>query len=666
MELGFLKALVLIFGFSALAVFILHKLKVPPLVGFIAAGVLIGPHGLGFIENTHEIEVLAEIGVILLLFTIGIEFSLKKLLRIKNVVLYAGGGQVILAILFAGVAAHWLFGSRPQEATFIGFLVALSSTAIVLRSLAERGETDSPQGHMMMGVLIFQDLCVVPLMLLTPMLAGAGTDASDLLSAGLKAVALLVGVLAAARWVVPQVLHHVVHTKSRELFLLTVILTCLGTALLTSSFGLSLALGAFLAGLVISESEYSLQAMVEVLPFKDGFLGLFFVSIGMLLNVSYLIANLPLVLGVVLLIVVMKTVSAALPLYAVSSSLRSSMHAAFGLAQIGEFSFILAETGREHGLIGDSMFQLFLSSSVLTMTITPFMVHWAAPLSIWMAKHPLLSRIAARSAPEQASIPSRLSGHVIIVGFGLGGRNIAYALKESDVPYVALEMNSTTVRRERERGHPIYFGDGVSPETLHKMGLATAGVLVVAISDAAATRKVVATARKENHDIHIIVRTHYVSEVDDLLGLGANEVIPEEFETSVEIFARVLDRYNVPRNIIDAHIDDIRRSGYLALRSQGLPHKSVVDRSDIKAAINTSSYMVKEGSGLEGKTLKDVALRTKTGATVIAIERDGQILQNPSPDLEFMRMDIIHLMGRRDEICAAMDYLGRSSVNPFC
>jgi len=234
------------------------------------------------------------------------------------------------------------------------------------------------------------------------------------------------------------------------------------------------------------------------------------------------------------------------------------------------------------------------------------------------------------------------------------------------VPYVALEMNSTTVRRERQRGHPIYFGDGVSPQMLHKMGLATAGVLVVAISDAAATRKVVSTARKENHDIHIIVRTHYVSEVDDLLSLGANEVIPEEFETSVEIFARVLDRYNVPRNVIDGHIDDIRRSGYLALRSQGLPHKSVVDRSDIKAAINTSSYMIKEGSGLEGKTLKDTALRAKTGASVIAIEREGEIIQNPSPDLEFKALDIIHLMGKRDEICAAMDYLGRSSVNPFC
>lgn len=285
METDFLKSLVIIFGVSALVVFFLNKIRIPSLVGFLMAGIIIGPHGIGLIKDTHAVELLAEIGVILLLFTIGIEFSMTKLLRIKKTVIGGGGIQVALTIGLSALAAY-LAAGNVNRAIFFGFLVALSSTAIVFKVLAEKGETDSPHGKIMIGILIFQDLCVVPLMLLTPVLVGEGLNITDVLLRMGKAVMIIVVVILGARWVIPNLLHHVVGTRSRELFIITIILVCIGIALLTSKFGLSLALGAFLAGLIISESEYAHQAISDILPFKDSFIGLFFVSVGMLMDAA--------------------------------------------------------------------------------------------------------------------------------------------------------------------------------------------------------------------------------------------------------------------------------------------------------------------------------------------------------------------------------------------
>jgi monovalent cation:H+ antiporter-2, CPA2 family len=332
MEFEFLKSLEIIFIASAAVILLLYKLRMPSLIGFIVAGIIIGPHGVGLIKDVHFVQILAEIGVILLLFTIGIEISMTKLIRIRKAVLGGGGAQVLLTIVLSAAATYVAIGNVNQS-VFFGFLYALSSTAIVLKLLIERGEIDSPHGHIMVGILIFQDICIVPLMLLVPVLSGSSINIVDVAIKMGNAALIIVVVLLSARWIVPSLLHQVVRTKSRELFLTTIILLCLGIALLTSRFGLSLALGAFLAGLVISESEYAHQAISDILPFKDSFMGLFFVSIGMLMDTGFVLHNVFPIAQVVAVIFILKVITGTTAALVIGSSLRSSVLAGLGLAR---------------------------------------------------------------------------------------------------------------------------------------------------------------------------------------------------------------------------------------------------------------------------------------------------------------------------------------------
>ncbi|MEW6675262.1 MAG: monovalent cation:proton antiporter-2 (CPA2) family protein [Nitrospirota bacterium] len=572
MNFDFLKSLVVIFGVSALVVFLLHRLKIPSLVGFLIAGIIIGPHGLGMVKDVHAVELLAEIGVILLLFTIGIEFSMAKLIRMKKAVIGGGGIQVLLTILLSAITAY-LTTENINKSVFFGFLIALSSTAIVLKTLTESGEVDSPHGRMMVGILIFQDLCVVPLMLLIPVLSGESINIMDIAIKMGKAILIIAIVLLSARWIVPGLLHQVVHTRSRELFIITIILLCLGIALLTSRFGLSLAPGAFLAGLIISESEYAHQATSDILPFKDSFIGLFFVSVGMLMNIGYMSDNCLRIAMAVTLIFGLKIITGMFSALIIRSPLRTAIHTGLGLAQIGEFSFVLAIAGKATGIITEDFYQVFLSSSAVTMTMTPFVLKAAPSVSGWIASRHLLKRVDRLKKLEREGFPRKRHGHVIIIGFGLNGRNLAKVLKEAEIPYVVLEMNSDTVREMKKKGEPIYYGDGTGKEILHKLSIEKARLLVIAISDPVSTRRIVSIARHENPNIYIIVRTRYVAEVDDLRALGANEVIPEEFETSIEIFSRVLHQYHFPNNVILDMVDKIRSDSYTALRSVEFPKK---------------------------------------------------------------------------------------------
>ncbi|MBI5188245.1 MAG: cation:proton antiporter, partial [Nitrospirae bacterium] len=491
MELEFLKSLVIIFGVSAIVVFLLNKLKIPSIVGFLIAGTMIGPHGIGIIKDTHSVEILAEVGVILLLFTIGIEFSMAKLLRIKKAVAGGGGVQVLLTIILSATAVYLATGNINRS-VFFGFLIALSSTAIVLKMLAERGETDTPHGRTMIGILIFQDFCVVPLMLLIPTLSGEGINVIDITIKMGKAALIITVVLMSARWIVPNLLHQVVRTRSRELFITTIIFLCISIALLTSKFGLSLALGAFLAGLIISESEYAHQATSDILPFKESFMGLFFVSVGMLMNVGYMAGNWQKITITVASIFGLKIITGVISALVIGNPVRTAVHAGLGIAQIGEFSFVLAIAGKASGLISGDFYQIFLSSSVITMMATPFVLKAAPTISAWITARHLFERIARlKKIQEGKEFTGRKKNHVVIVGFGLNGKNLANVLKETAIPYVVLEMNSDTVREMKKKGEPIYYGDGTSKEILHKLGIEKARLLVVAISDPASTRTIV-------------------------------------------------------------------------------------------------------------------------------------------------------------------------------
>jgi CPA2 family monovalent cation:H+ antiporter-2 len=664
MVVEYLQAMVIVLGISALIVFVLGKFRISSVVGFLLAGILIGPSAFNLVGDPHQIELLAEIGVVLLMFTIGLEFSLKNLFQLKSIVLGGGAMQVTLTIVFVVCIGYFFYNQPLKGAVFDGFLVALSSTAIVFKILLDRAQMNSPHGRFSVGILIFQDLCVVPFMLLIPVLAGNSAGGNILLTV-VKAALVIALILFASRWFVPFIFKQVVGMKSRELFVISIITMCLGTALLTSSMGPSLALGAFLAGMVISESEYAAQAVSDVLPFKESFTGLFFISVGMLLDLRVLAGNVVGVSAMVFVIVILKVTAITITGMVLGNSLKNSLITGLHLFQIGEFSFILALEGRKHGLITDDLYQAFLSASIITMIMTPFFIRSSSSIAEWIArKSPLRLLEKGRGKRGSERYPESIKNHVIIVGFGLNGGNLARVLRSMDIRYVTLELNSKTVRAGKKKGEPIYFGDGTSTEVLHKIGVRHASVLVVAISDAPSTRRIVQLARASNPHLYIIARTKYVAEVEGLKHLGANDVIPEEFETSVEIFSKVLNRLQVPVNDIREHIDKIRQDNYLALRVVKLPRKYLVEREDILNNIVIETYRIRQGSVADEKTLKDLNLRSKTGVTVIGIERSGEVHRMPSPSLRLMTDDVLLFIGSREDIDCAVDYLDSNENEP--
>jgi CPA2 family monovalent cation:H+ antiporter-2 len=656
-ELIILKSLVIILAISAFVVFVLHRFRIPSIVGFLLAGILLGPYELHLIEDTNIIQTLAEIGVILLLFTIGLEFSLSRFFKMRLEVFGIGGLYVVSAVSVTAFIAYQWLGSVTTS-IFAGFLIALSSTAIVMKLLSERAELDTIHGRKTIGILIFQDLCVVPFMLFIPVMSGGG-GLPEIASTFGKAIGIIIVVLLSAKWIVPFILHHIVHTRSRELFVITILILCFGIAFLTSEFGLSLALGAFLAGLIISESEYSSEATSTILPFRDSFNGLFFISVGMLMDVPFFIGNIVYVIPFVLGIVLLKFLIGFISIYVVRRSLRPSIQSSMNLAQIGEFSFVLAVAGLSAGLITNEMYQWFLSASVLTMLIAPFFMQVAPVVSGTLSSRKLMQRFERiKELQEAEGLQGGRKDHVLIVGFGLNGRNLARVLRETDIPYVVLELNIDTVQDMKKHGEPIYYGDGAGIETLQHMGIRTARALVVVISDPSSCRHIVKTARKMNPDLFIIARTRYTAEVDDLLDLGADEVIPEEFEASVELFSRVLGQYKVPKNEIFNMADMVREDGYKALRQKmRLKRRPLFDKHTALSNVEVEACRIKDGSQVIGRSIEEVGFRTETGSTIIAIERRGKVYTSPDPQFTFMSGDIIFVTGMRDDINRAVVYL---------
>lgn len=663
-EMVILKSLVIILGISALVVFTLQRLRIPSVAGFLLAGMLLGPHGLHVIRDLDTIQYFAEIGVVLLLFTIGLEFSLSRFLKMRMEVFGIGGLQVFFTVALTAFIAHQWFGIIDKStALFLGFLVALSSTAIVMKLLSDRAEVDTPHGRISIGILIFQDLCVVPFMLFIPILTGGAGPGAIMLTTG-KAVAIIAIVLFSARWIVPNLLHQIVRTRSRELFVVSILIICFGIAFITSEFGLSLALGAFLAGLVISESEYSYEAISTILPFKDSFSGLFFISVGMLMNTTYFINNLPLVLVLFFGIILLKFCCNFSPMYILRRPLRTSIQSSLDLAQVGEFSFVLAVAGLSAGLISQDIYQGFLSAAVLTMLLTPFVMQVSPLLSGRMSSHNLLKRLERlRKLSEHGEYPAKRSGHIIVVGFGLNGRNLTRVLREVDIPYAILELNINTVREMHKLGEPIHYGDATKVEVLHRTGVKTARILVVAISDPASCRNIVKTARRENPQLFIIARTRYAAEVDELIKLGADEVIPEEFETSVEIFSIVLNQYQIPKNEIFNYVDMIREDGYRALRRPGSAvRKPLFDKCTVLAKVDFELFTIRENLPVLGKSIDELNFRAITGATIVAIERENQMYTSPDPKFSMEAGDILFVTGKREDINKALLYLTEGHI----
>jgi CPA2 family monovalent cation:H+ antiporter-2 len=653
--ISFLRDLLIVFTVAAVVVFIFHQLRVPSLVGLLVAGVVTGPYGLGLIHDTEHVKTLAEIGVVVLLFAVGLEFSLPRLVGMGRLMAYIGLPQVFFCMA-VGAGLTYGYFEDLRLAVVAGMLLAMSSTAVVFKLLSDRGEMASPQGNVAAAVLLFQDLLVVVCMVLLPLLASRGGDEPSLWqSLGLGTV-VIAALLLAGRFVVPMVLFQVVRTKNRELFLMTLVLLCLGSSALTAAMGWSLAMGAFLAGLALSESDYATQTLAEVLPFRDTLASLFFISVGMLLDLNFVFGNVPLVLGTVLLVLALKFVAGALPTLLAGYPLRIAVLTGVTLAQIGEFSFILADRGLALELLDRTQYQAFLAAAVLTIALTPLLIALGPRLADLIASVPMPEWWrTGRGAAELLAEKVKLSNHVIIVGYGLNGRNLARVLRVADIDYVILEINPETVRQAQNMDEPIFYGDGSRPAVLEHLGICTARLLVIAISDAASLRRTVQLARQMNRKLHIIARTRYLSEVPELRRIGANSIIPEEFETSVEIFAQVLAQYEVPRNLILDLIERIRSDQYEVLRDVKaramrvvLPYSNILEKMEIK------SCWIREGSPADGHTVGELNLRAITGATLLAVRRGRELFLNPGPSFEFEAGDTAILVGDHPQVDRAL------------
>jgi len=657
MEIVLLQDIAIIFGLSIIALQLCHFLKIPAIIGFLFTGMLVGPHGLMLIRGVHDVEIMAEIGVVLLLFAIGLEFSFNTLLRLKKFVFIGGTLQVVLTIGATVLLLTLGFDFALNRAIFIGFLLALSSTAIVLKIYQTQSEIDTLHGQAILSILIYQDMIVVLMMLLTPMLAGSGSDfLNSLLVLGGKGLLIIAGLILASKYLVPHLLFQVAKTRNREFFLLTVCGLGLATAWLTSMSGLSLGLGAFLAGLIISESEYSLAALGGITPFRDIFMSFFFVSIGMLLDVGFLANHAAMASMLTLGVIGLKFVLVLLVGILLGLPLLYTIMIAFSLSQVGEFSFVLSKVGFENHFLNGDRYQMFLAVTILTMACTPLLIRLAPGTAKILLRLPLPRVIkkgysTTRIQPD-TSIYGEMANHLIIIGFGLNGRHLASAARKASIPYVVIENNAETVRKEREKGEPILFGDATHEALLHHAGIDKARVAAIAISDPIATRATTEACRKLNPDVYLIVRTRFVNEIEQLTKLGASEVIPEEFETAVEIFARVLHQYLVPEQDISRFINEIRADGYRMFRSLPGPVLTVCDESCQLTDAEIKVLRLEAGSILAGKTIGGMGLRKNYGITLLAVRRRDQSVTNPDADFALEANDVLVCFGPPEKMIA--------------
>ncbi len=659
MELPLLKELVVIFCLASIVIYGCYRIKVPPIVGFLLTGMVCGPYGLGLVSAVHEVELLAEVGVVLLMFSIGMELSIRDLIRLRKPVFLGGALQVGLTI--AAVAPLMLFFDRqPSHAFFIGCLVALSSTAIILNILQQSGQMDSPHGRVTLSILIFQDLAIVPMMLAVPLLAGAdiggGESSLDLILSGLKTLGIIAAVFLVARKLVPPGLALVVRSRNRSLFLIATLGICLSIAWITSSLGLSLSLGAFMAGLIMSESEYSHNALEGILPFKEVFTSLFFTSVGMLLDLHFFFDHIVAVALIIVALLVIKALVVTLVSLCLGYPLRPALVAGLALCQIGEFSFVLAKEGKAYQLLLDDHYQIFLAASIMTMAAAPFLLAGAHRFASAITRLPAVSLLFSRHMlreVEERPADEQLSDHLIIIGFGVGGKYLARTAKVAGVPYAILEMNPDTVRAYAAKGEPISYGDAMNPATLNALGISRARVLAIVISDPVGTRNLIKTARHMAPGLHIVARTRFFSEIPALYELGASDVIPEELEAAVEIFTRVLSRYLVPRADIERFISEVRSESYAMLRSLDLPGTSFGALQKQIPHLNVSAITVEPASPMDGLSLLQAELRKKTGVSIIAVRRGEELFANPDGSFRMLAGDVVYAFAASEAMSAA-------------
>ncbi|MDP3936722.1 MAG: cation:proton antiporter [Deltaproteobacteria bacterium] len=615
-------------------------LRLPPIVAYLLAGLLAGPGGFGLVSPSEATENLAEIGVALLLFGVGIEFSLDRIRRILMRMLTTGLLQVGVTIALATAIFHRFDYDWPS-AVFAGFVLSLSSTAIVFKIYGQEGTLDAPQGQAAAAILLFQDLALVPMMLLIPVLAGPPSNAAVAATGALiKAAVAVGGLILLARTLLPKGLALVARAGIPEIFPIISLVIAFGTALGASALGLSLPIGAFLAGLALSGSVYAHQVFAEILPLRDAFVAIFFTSIGMLFEPA-IVAAAPMLMAGMIAVVAIKGALIGAIVGTLWRSRRLAIVSGLGLAQIGEFSLVLAQQGLDAGIIDASFSQALLGAAILTMGATPFL----------MRAGTRLSRIDSASVESTAT--RQMRQHVVMVGYGTTGKAVARVLRETGIAFCGVDLNADSVAEARRENLPIQFGDATRRAVLENLGVPSARAAVVAVSDPVATRLIVGLIRQMNGDLRLIVRARYVSEIIELERLGADEAIPSEFETSIEIFARLLAHLGVPRHLIRVQESIIRVGHYQALRGIGLSTEFMEETRRIIAGGILETAQVIEGSEACGKTIRELEFRKRTGATVLNVVRDENPLPEVTPDTQLEAGDQLVLYGPHEAIDAA-------------
>jgi CPA2 family monovalent cation:H+ antiporter-2 len=652
MHLPLLQDLLILLGFSTLIVLLLKRLNLPSILGFLLTGIIIGPYSLSLISDIHQVEIISEIGVILLLFVIGMELSLKQLASIKKTV-FVGGAIQVFASIGATVGIYSFFGASWAEAVFMGFLVSLSSTAIVLTMFQDRNEMSTAQGKNALGILIFQDLIVVPMMLVAPIISGQSENVvNSILILLLKSGGVIIITIVSAKYIVPRLLHTVAKTRSQELFLLTTLTICFAVAFLTSEAGLSLALGAFLAGLIVSESEYSHQATSFVLPFRALFTSFFFISVGMMLNVSFLFVNIGPILAIMAGVFVVKAAIATLAVLVLKYPIRTALLTGLALFQVGEFAFILSKVGIQYGLLTETMNQYFLAVSVLSMLLTPFVFMFSDRIvGLFMRTRVggVLDRRLSQSMPLNELDIDHLQDHLVIIGFGLNGIHLSEAAEANSIPYVVIEMNADIVKREKQRGVPIMFGDASHTHLLEAVHLWKSRAVVVAISGQQETQEIVRAIRTVCQTTYLVVRSKYVRETDELLALGADDVIPQEFETSIEIASRIMSRFLIPMESIDGFISLLRSDNYQLLEGRKKLPRTFTSRQ--LPNLNITTVMVgRDSGGPVGKSIAEANIRHEHGVNIIGIRRDDKMYFNFTANEKILQNDLLFVYGEPERV----------------
>ena len=636
-----------------------RRIGLPTIAGYLLAGIAIGPFTPGFVGDMETISQLAELGVIFLMFGVGLHFSLKDLWRVRSIAIPGALGQIAFATLLGYLISHF-WGWAPAAGIVLGFAISIASTVVLLRGLMDNGLLNTAHGQAAVGWLILEDLATVLILVLMPTLVNTsnGFNWAQLGVTLLKAAAFVLVALFAGTRLIPWILIRIAHTRSRELFILAVLAIALGIALGAAEiFGISLALGAFVAGVVVSESPLSHQVGADILPFRESFAVLFFVSIGMLVNPIYLYNNLGPVLTLTGLIVIGKPVTTLLMGLIFPWAARTTLVVAAGLSQIGEFSFIVGQAGVALGLLDQSQYSLILAGALFSIMLNPLMFQLIRPIEERLKKSPRIWKWLDRQGPPLPQIAESIEGHVVVVGYGRVGRQIVTLLDQVGIPQLIVEADAARGEELSRRGFPVLYGDAANSEVLTHAGLTRARALVVAGPDEDASAMVVTAARDMAPHLPIIARATSEDGTRHLAQLGAQDVIHPELEGGLEIVRHTLLQLGFPLQEIFRYTDAVRRDHYDPALNTEEEHRLLHELLDAVNSIEIKWFRLAEKNPLIGRTLADANLRARTGASVIALLREGELMANPKSMTRFQAGDRIGLVGDKEEIEAVENLL---------